>query len=832
MNAIRQGTVFDEFERPVPGATVYIFHNDGTTAAVTADAAGIIPLAQPVETDEFGGYTYYAPDGFYTEEFWYGAKLRFREHGVPVGTSEATLSDAVDDAEASQVAAAASAAAASTSKNAAAASEAAAALSAAQAGASRDLAAASATGALGSYNGVIAALAGVSLATATIPVATRAALAALDHSLGLAAFLMEPGREGMWVFDSTNLAAKVTADPTQGLYQPPTGQNGSGGAWVRHPGIDTWVHAGWFGAKGDNATDDAAAINQALVTANALGLGGVVLKPGLTYRATATLTAKSNVRLFGPNATVNSSANVVYADATGTTGHSVDGVSFVLNTGNGANYLFDISGTNFKLLHTKWTKNPSANGVIGYLRQTSSGGVIEDFTTGGSNGVFVQGHDHRIDGFDLTITGGDDAWVLKAPSGPTYNIEISNGFVRNAGDAIAFGSEIGTAGANDATHANYVRNVTVTNVIAVACTQFAYFKGGAIDIYDYRDGATADITFNSCQLVDLLGTVARRFAYFSCARGHQVSNIRFNNCVGRYRTPNRSAGTNAAVWILLGDYAGGTGAATLDGIYFNGLTIVDPGGGISAGGAAPAGPIDHLLAIERTNTALGTVAQLGRVEFNGVKLDGCARSAVSVNSNLTGSTGPVKLNRATLKNFAAGSLGSADNGAFNIRALKLEVRGLESNPSPGAPAGTRTTIADGTSDATIEIVDVDGGNPIYIGDLGAAAAVHRSFVAQRDLWVRKIEFVNRAAIAANAVDKVTVTVDNKDTGANLATKDSNTGFAVAANTPVSVAGANQFTGPNAFLSKGKTLDITVATAGAAVLAGSTLIVHVVRTGQA
>jgi len=81
---LRQSSVTDEYDRPVPGATIYVFDTfTGVEATLTSD--GVTPLAQPVTTDEFGIYTYYADEGVYREDTWFAGKLRFRQADVILG---------------------------------------------------------------------------------------------------------------------------------------------------------------------------------------------------------------------------------------------------------------------------------------------------------------------------------------------------------------------------------------------------------------------------------------------------------------------------------------------------------------------------------------------------------------------------------------------------------------------------------------------------------------------------------------------------------------------------------------------------------------------------
>lgn len=88
MSRLRQGQVRDEYDRAVPGASVYVYNSSGTDASITID--GTVPLTPPVSSDEFGVYSYYAADGIYREDVWYGAKLRSREI-LAIGSADTAL---------------------------------------------------------------------------------------------------------------------------------------------------------------------------------------------------------------------------------------------------------------------------------------------------------------------------------------------------------------------------------------------------------------------------------------------------------------------------------------------------------------------------------------------------------------------------------------------------------------------------------------------------------------------------------------------------------------------------------------------------------------------
>ena len=78
--------------------------------------------------------------------------------------------------------------------------------------------------------------------------ASRSALSSCTHRRPT--FLSEAGREGVFVWDGSNLTAQVSADPAQGLYVAPTDDpTGTSGAWVRK--FAGPADFRWFGAVAD-----------------------------------------------------------------------------------------------------------------------------------------------------------------------------------------------------------------------------------------------------------------------------------------------------------------------------------------------------------------------------------------------------------------------------------------------------------------------------------------------------------------------------------------------------------------------------------------------------
>ncbi|MEL6932891.1 MAG: hypothetical protein AAFO17_07325 [Pseudomonadota bacterium] len=140
--------------------------------------------------------------------------------------------------------------------------------------------------------------------TDSFVVATRAALKKFDGISGRAAYLTEAGLEGLFVWESSDLSAQVTADFMQAIYVPPISDaTGVSGAWIRQ--FDGAVLVRWFGVIGDGLADDTAAVVAALNAVDdgdTLDLQGLHLNVfvGLTGVSSGDATTLSGLpRLFG-----------------------------------------------------------------------------------------------------------------------------------------------------------------------------------------------------------------------------------------------------------------------------------------------------------------------------------------------------------------------------------------------------------------------------------------------------------------------------------------------------------------------------------------------------
>jgi hypothetical protein len=151
-----------------------------------------LPLDNPVYTDAYGGYVFNTSEGIYDIEVSYGQRTRWIERNVFIG---------VDPSDYFR-------------------------------------------GAKGDPG------AGGNVAVG------RAQLQAVTATAGDSWYLSEAGREGNFEWVTGNFAARVTADPFQGLYIPSTANpTGSTGCWIRrgHNGVGL---ATWFGVVADGTTDN------------------------------------------------------------------------------------------------------------------------------------------------------------------------------------------------------------------------------------------------------------------------------------------------------------------------------------------------------------------------------------------------------------------------------------------------------------------------------------------------------------------------------------------------------------------------------------------------
>lgn len=161
-------------------------------------------------------------------------------------------------------------------------------------------------------------------------VATRTALKALDTTTFDLAYLNEGDREGLFVWNAGDYSSEVTADTAEGLYIKADAVASSSGAWVREGGwVTAGVDVGWFGAVGNGATDDSAAIQAAIDTGYNVNLAAK------SYKVTGLSLTNNYQELRG------ASRNTYLLDSSAT--------ADLISIGNGTDPIYNVNLTNFSI---------------------------------------------------------------------------------------------------------------------------------------------------------------------------------------------------------------------------------------------------------------------------------------------------------------------------------------------------------------------------------------------------------------------------------------------------------------------------------------------------
>lgn len=182
-------------------------------------------------------------------------------------------------------------------------------------------------------------------------VAARVSMASLDTTKFTVAYLSEAGRQGLFQWNSSNLATLVSADTLQGIYvslaSDPTGASG---AWVRI--YNSVVAIEWFGAAADGSTDSGPGLRCARDVLVVLGGGLIQLGSGTylisTLRTSRIMEPASNLTLRGegPQSIIKLGNNVGTAGFFGIAGQNPNDVSNTYNNFTATNFAIDYNGSN------------------------------------------------------------------------------------------------------------------------------------------------------------------------------------------------------------------------------------------------------------------------------------------------------------------------------------------------------------------------------------------------------------------------------------------------------------------------------------------------------
>lgn len=129
-----------------------------------------------------------------------------------------------------------------------------------------------------------------------------------NPSNGQMLLLVDAFKSGPFIFTSANVKSFCDADPQEGVYIKPTGQDGTTGAWVRQ--WEFAVNVRWFGAVGNNVTDDSSSIQAAITLVEKLSLPGAsgttiyrggppLYFPTAHYFCSTTIEPKTTIKIIG-----------------------------------------------------------------------------------------------------------------------------------------------------------------------------------------------------------------------------------------------------------------------------------------------------------------------------------------------------------------------------------------------------------------------------------------------------------------------------------------------------------------------------------------------------
>jgi hypothetical protein len=355
-----------------------------------------------------------------------------------------------------------------------------------------------------------------------------------------------------------------------------------------------------FGAV--SGRDNTRTIQRAIDSVAARG-GGIVEVPG-SYECGVIILTGDNIVVSGANGWLINGRIVI---PEGRQGCRIENLGIVNRRADASSFALDVSGRNCSFANLTLVKDPVAGGYQMYLRQPSTNCTFTGLKLKGSNGVMVSGRDHSFDSFEFESTmtkgvGGDDAFAIKAVGRGTEDIAIRNGTVRGYYAIVSFGSEIGTEG-RPSNHEGFVRNVTVSDVVADRCSSLAFFKPGAL-VYDWRNGVVEDVRLERLRLVDERGEYFTTGLRMIAGRGAIIRNVVGRQLDVRARAKNQGVQPTSAIDLSILDAEAQFYHIDLQ------MTFTDPYYAAEHSAAAPGYPVDHIVRIEKTNPRRGQMSDI------------------------------------------------------------------------------------------------------------------------------------------------------------------------------------------------------------------------------
>jgi hypothetical protein len=365
--------------------------------------------------------------------------------------------------------------------------------------------------------------------------------------------------------------------------------------------------------------------------------------------------------------------------------------------------------------------------------------IVDGLKIKGGNGMFLEARRFEISNVHAVAktVGGDDFLVFKGRHVACGDGIVANVYAENFSNVVAFGSEIGSLGVNDATRAGRVENISMRNIVARECTSLVWFKPGAIDAgaaYDWRDGLISNISFQG-QLYDPTGSHFARGAIVSAARGALVEKIHIDARV--YARCTVTAGSVLGPDIYLPDYSAITpagAAATIRDVTIN-MDVHDPYDGLSNDVTRPGFPAAYGGKVEKQASGFGTIQ---RVRVN-LRVNGTRDSGFYVGPGIT--------NEVVLEQFIGRNL-CVDPASGSNAGVYVDATSNLHMPGENEIAMANTTYKP-IGPAAANII-----GKRFTFDIDAAAGTPQERHRQTPfpVWLRKATAVSGAAVGTDATN--------------------------------------------------------------------------------
>jgi hypothetical protein len=368
-----------------------------------------------------------------------------------------------------------------------------------------------------------------------------------------------------------------------------------GGANARLFAADkSYANIQWFNAVPDGSGDQSQEIQAALTAIGNLGGGLVICPRGIYDCGHAVITIPANVTLDGQGSTFeNVHVNVPNNNCVvrNLTMHRTDEA---LIDGLGYHGIQSLSGSDCLLENLRFTvpdpgptfEPADIDGENAIRVINANRCVLRNFyfsPLSGSAGVLLIGKNIDCDSWYLDYAQDDDGIALKSTTGgDCENWRLSNIYVKGSFAGLTLGSQI----------TGFIRNVTMTNLIAENCNSLVFFKAGysATDPA-YLGGTIENITVNgfTFRTSDPTKVGADHLIWLTARKNSTLRKVSVGNGIISARQLNGAASGSSFMQIQSFDEVGFTN--TIQDIDIHDIVMDDAKNGING---APATDGRHI----------------------------------------------------------------------------------------------------------------------------------------------------------------------------------------------------------------------------------------------